>query len=216
MVVNEIIQKHKTTITLGENIAIGQFGQQEETAKPGRYSVVKLEHNWKNENVGAAYLFVHESETAPALELLETVDYLNYASIDGEGYGLCTMTDDSFDAKERAWFTAPDAGTGFVAEAGSSTFDIYVNKERTVFLLDADSIYFHYLLWPQWTDMETQTISTLIQGWGNSYDDNRVVVDYYDQNDNYHIEEGMVPAGRRKIDVAVETMLVVIGKLSKN
>lgn len=64
--------------------------------------------------------------------------------------------------------------------------------------------------------METQTISTLIQGWGNSYDDNRVVVDYYDQNDNYHIEEGMVPAGRRKIDVAVETMLVVIGKLSKN
>ena len=105
MVVNEIIQKHKTTITLGENIAIGQYGQLEETAKPGRYSVVKLEHNWKNENVGAAYLIVHESETAPALELLETVDYLNYASIDGEGYGLCTRTDDSFDAKERAWFT---------------------------------------------------------------------------------------------------------------
>ena len=33
MVVNEIIQKHKTTITLGENIAIGQYGQLEETAK---------------------------------------------------------------------------------------------------------------------------------------------------------------------------------------
>lgn len=47
MVVNEIIQKQETTITLGENIAIGQYGQLEETAKPGRYSVVKLEHNWK-------------------------------------------------------------------------------------------------------------------------------------------------------------------------
>ena len=108
----------------------------------------------------------------------------------------------------------PADGTGFVADSSSRTFDIYTNDDHTVFLLDADSIYFHSLLWPQWTQMENQQyIAERIQGWG--LENGRVIVSYYDEYDKFQIEVVNVSSEQRKMDIIIKTMLKTIEKLNK-
>lgn len=212
-IINKIEHKHETTITLGNVISIGQFGQITEKATPGLYDVIKLEHNWNNEKCGSAYLFVHESVDMEVQTILQSIDYIDHAHIADDCYGLFSTTDDSFEALDAAWTTAPADGTGFVADTSSVTVDVYTNKEHTVFLLDADSIYFHSLLWPQWTQMEDQqNIAEHLRGWGIQND--RVMVSYYGKNDEFQLEEATVSSGHRTIDVIIETMLATIERLA--
>lgn len=211
---NKITQKHETKIQLGNVIAIGQFGQVTESAKPGQYNVIKLEHSWDTKNYGSAYLFMHDSVNMNSHTILDTIDYIDNARIDGAGYGLFSKTDESFEALDRAWTSAPADGTGFVADSSSRTFDIYTNADHTVFLLDADSIYFHSLLWPQWTQMKNQQyITERIQGWG--LENGRVIVSYYDEYDKFQIEVVNVSSKQRKMDIIIKTMLKTIEKLKQ-
>lgn len=212
---NVLNPTQETTIQLGDTIAIGQFGQVTESAKPGGYNVVRLDHKWNGLSCGSAYLFTHESIDADVSALLESIDYVGAARTDGEGYGLFSKDDDTFDALDKAWYTASNDGTGFVTDGGDTTFAIYTNKERTAFLLDGDYIYLHSLLWSQWSQMtEEQYIADHIRDW--DVEEDEVVVAYYDANNNYQNNIAKVAPEQRKIDVVVQSMLTVIDELRQS
>lgn len=206
--INSITNKQETTITLGSEIAIGQFGQVKETATPGEYKVIKLAHNWDGDNYGFAYLFVHESVEEKPQDVLKTIDFVGKAQVD-DGYGLISVTDDSFEAIDKAWYTATNESTGFVTdEERGLLFDIYANEDRTVFLLDGDSIYLHFLLWPKWMKLEDQGPIERIWRWG--YDDSRLFVSYYDEKDEFQIDDVIVLDKQRKIDAIIAKMVDVM------
>ena len=201
--INSITNKQETTITLGSKIAIGQFGQVKETATPGEYKIIKLAHNWDGENYGFAYLFVHESVEEKPQDVLKTIDFVDKAQVN-DGYGLISVTDDSFEAIDKAWYTATNESTGFVTnEERGLLFDIYANEDRTAFLLDGDSIYLHFLL------LEDQRSIERIWRWGYD-DDSRLFVSYYDVKDEFQIDEVTVSAKQRKIDAIIAKMVDVM------
>lgn len=212
---NVLNPTQETTIQLGDTIAIGQFGQVKESAKPGVYNVTRLNHEWNGIACGSAYLFTHELIDTEVSDILKSIDYECSARTDGEGYGLFSMDDDTFDALDKAWYTTPKDNTGFVVDDGDATFAIYTNAERTVFLLDGDYIYLHSLLWPQWSQMtEEQYIADHIRDW--DVEEDEVVVAYYDANNNYQNNIAKVAPEQRKIDVVVQSMLTVIDELRQS
>lgn len=208
-----MLQELIATTTLGPLVGIGEFFDEADKAKAGKYNVYKV---FRQEADEYAILFVHEAENQDVNALLSQLDAQESFGVDGGSYGILTMKDesDTWSGNDRynEWYeyseyASEEMTDGFVTwtNYGDGDFILFSNDENSVFLLDDEDLYLSELL----ADCEKFNMDDLeYYSFGST-----IEVDYaVPQGDGHEFVEKKVklPKGQRKIDAIADLIRTIL------